>query len=86
MKTSVVALSLLLLALGSLIAGDNVRHAAPNPLSGRGYELLTTKAYLPPDFDQSTFDDLWKTSEEPLRSQERPMRWRLRIPRRMRRL
>lgn len=35
----------------------------------RGYELLTTKAYLPPDFDQETFDEVWKTWEEPLRSQ-----------------
>ena len=27
------------------------------------------KAYLPPDFDQETFDELWKGWEEPLRSQ-----------------
>jgi len=35
----------------------------------RGYRLLTTKAYLPPDFDQEVFDELWKTWEEPLRSE-----------------
>src|SRR5262245_12630374 len=35
----------------------------------RGYRLLRTKAYLPQDFDQQTFDELWKTWEEPLRSQ-----------------
>ncbi|HEV3003404.1 MAG TPA: cytochrome c [Pirellulales bacterium] len=35
----------------------------------RGYRLLTTKPYLPPDFDQEVFDELWKTWEEPLRSQ-----------------
>lgn len=35
----------------------------------RGYRLLSTKAYLPPDFDQQVFDELWKTWEEPLRSQ-----------------
>jgi mono/diheme cytochrome c family protein len=35
----------------------------------RGYRLLTTKAYLSPDFDQEVFDDLWQTWEEPLRSQ-----------------
>jgi mono/diheme cytochrome c family protein len=35
----------------------------------RGYRLLTTKAYLPPDFDQQVFDELWKCWEEPLRSQ-----------------
>ena len=26
------------------------------------------KSYLPPDFDQQTFDELWKTWDEPLRS------------------
>lgn len=35
----------------------------------RGYELLTTKAYLPPDFDQEAFDAVWQTWEEPLRTQ-----------------
>ncbi|HEX7448405.1 MAG TPA: cytochrome c [Pirellulales bacterium] len=44
---------------------------APGPESAieRGYRLLTTKAYLPPDFDQDVFDELWKTWEEPLRTQ-----------------
>ncbi len=41
----------------------------PAALQHRGYELLTTKAYLPPDFDQQTFDEVWQTWEEPLRSQ-----------------
>ncbi|HEX4148708.1 MAG TPA: cytochrome c [Pirellulales bacterium] len=35
----------------------------------RGYRLLTTKSYLPPDFDQEIFDQLWQCWEEPLRSQ-----------------
>ncbi len=35
----------------------------------RGYRWLTTKAYLPPDFDQQTFDEVWHAWEEPLRSQ-----------------
>lgn len=35
----------------------------------RGYRLLTTKAYLPPDFDQEVFDELWKTWEPDLRAQ-----------------
>jgi len=35
----------------------------------RGYRLLTDKAYLPPDFDQRTFDQLWRRWPEPLRSQ-----------------
>jgi mono/diheme cytochrome c family protein len=34
----------------------------------RGYDLLVNKAFLPPDFDQQTFDELWQTWEEPLRS------------------
>src|SRR5689334_1696611 len=35
----------------------------------RGYRLLTTKAYLPSDFDQEVFDQLWQAWDEPLRSQ-----------------
>lgn len=35
----------------------------------RGYRWLTTKPYLPPDFDQEVFDELWKAWEEPLRLQ-----------------
>jgi hypothetical protein len=35
----------------------------------RGYRLLTEKAYLPPDFDQETFDQVWRQWPEPLRSQ-----------------
>jgi cytochrome c553 len=34
----------------------------------RGYRNLTTRAYLPADFDQETFDELWRSWEEPLRS------------------
>jgi mono/diheme cytochrome c family protein len=34
----------------------------------RGLELLLSKAYLPADFDQEVFDDLWTTWETPLRS------------------
>src|SRR3569623_2306068 len=39
--------------------------------SQRGYRFLTTKSYLPADFDQQTFDELWQTWEEPARSQAR---------------
>jgi len=35
----------------------------------RGYRFLTEKAYLPPDFEQSTFDETWTVWPEPLRSQ-----------------
>ena len=35
----------------------------------RGYRLLTETAYLPPDFDQETFDQVWRQWPEPLRAQ-----------------
>jgi hypothetical protein len=35
----------------------------------RGLWLMLNKAYLPPDFDQETFDALWKVWPEPLRKQ-----------------
>jgi hypothetical protein len=34
----------------------------------RGYELLLTKAYVAPAFDEETFGRLWESWEEPLRS------------------
>ncbi|MEO1998128.1 MAG: cytochrome c, partial [Planctomycetaceae bacterium] len=34
----------------------------------RGYELLLNKAFLPPDFDQQTFDNVWRVWPQPLRS------------------
>lgn len=39
------------------------------PSPERGYELLVSKPYLPVDFDQETFDEVWKRWPEPLRSQ-----------------
>src|SRR6266478_4979453 len=33
----------------------------------RGYQLLTTKAFLPADFDQKVFDNLWKVWPAELR-------------------
>jgi hypothetical protein len=35
----------------------------------RGYRNLTQREYLPPDFDQETFDSAWQHWPEPLRSQ-----------------
>lgn len=35
----------------------------------RGLELLLNKAYLPAAFDQETFDNVWQSWEEPLRSE-----------------
>jgi hypothetical protein len=42
---------------------------AHQPSAYRGYRALVEKAYLPPDFDQETFDAAWKHWPEPLRSQ-----------------
>src|SRR5438874_10472875 len=56
----------LILVCGSVFAADP---AAPHSAARRGYELLVDKAYLPPDFDQETFDAVWKQWPEPLRSQ-----------------
>ena len=44
---------------------DGQSLAAPE----RGFWFLTHKPYLPPDFDQTTFDNLWQLWPEPLRSQ-----------------
>ncbi|MFQ5731464.1 MAG: cytochrome c [Planctomycetaceae bacterium] len=41
--------------------------AKPATAAQRGYHKLRTKAFLPPDFDQAVFDDLWKRWPEPLR-------------------
>ena len=35
----------------------------------RGWQLLRTKPYLPPDFDQTVFENLWRRWPEPLRRQ-----------------
>ena len=44
--------------------------AADSPTAAeRGYRLLVDKPYLPPDFDQEVFDEVWKQWPEPLRSQ-----------------
>ncbi len=54
---------------------------AAEPAPQRGYELLTTKEYLPPDFEQSTFEEIWQVWPEPLRSKARKAtpaeRWRM---------
>ena len=37
-----------------------------NSSAERGYRILRTKGFLPPDFDQQVFDELWKIWPEPL--------------------
>jgi mono/diheme cytochrome c family protein len=39
-----------------------------SPRAVRGWRHLLERAYLPADFDQEVFDELWTTWEEPLRS------------------
>ncbi len=58
----------------SMADGDrsNPRPADKAATSGnpaRGYYLLTQKAYMPADFDQESFDNVWSVWPEPLRSQ-----------------
>lgn len=60
--------AVLISAATVLHAGETSPRPADESLVERGYRLLTTKAYIPPDFDQEVFDELWKTWEEPLRS------------------
>ena len=43
-----------------LLAGTALADEPYRPDAQRGYEVLTKKAFLPPDFTQDVFDDLWK--------------------------
>ncbi|MEZ6115958.1 MAG: hypothetical protein R3C28_05220 [Pirellulaceae bacterium] len=47
----------------SLVSGEVVHQSAD-----LGYRFLTEKAYLPPDFDEETFNATWQVWPEPLRS------------------
>ena len=55
-------------ALIWVLVGTVGRAAGDAESTPRGLQLLLGRAYLPPDFDQEVFDDLWTTWEEPLRS------------------
>src|SRR5947209_20216335 len=48
-------------------AAESAKSAGETPIE-RGYRLLLTKPYLTPDFDQETFDELWKVWEAPLQA------------------
>jgi mono/diheme cytochrome c family protein len=68
--TILVSIALATMGWGDGAATSSSAGAADSAhAADRGYRWLTTKAYLPPDFDQEVFDDLWKTWEEPLRTQ-----------------
>ena len=43
-------------------------HGDTEPDAATGLGLLLNKAYVPAAFDQETFDDVWRSWEEPLRS------------------
>jgi mono/diheme cytochrome c family protein len=66
MNTVTILGSIVLAAAGW---GDAEAAIASGEAAERGYRWLTTKTYLPADFDQAVFDELWKTWEEPLRTQ-----------------
>lgn len=59
----------LLLSLIFLLAGAAQSLGGEPPSAEKGLWLLLNKAYLPPAFDQETFDLAWQNWEEPLRSQ-----------------
>jgi len=68
----VAGLTVTCIAVASLVAAaddgakavDSDAHVAS---AERGYRILTTKPFLPPDFDQDVFDNLWKAWPESLR-------------------
>ena len=43
------------------VATQDTPGQTPETAAQRGYQWLTTKCYLPPDFDQEIFDNLWQT-------------------------
>ncbi len=52
-----------------IVAGAIAAFAEQPAAVRRGYELLTHKPYLPPDFDEETFDNVWRQWPESLRSE-----------------
>ncbi len=62
-------LLLLILMLGAAECFGEAGRREDTDAPKRGYEHLTATAYLPPDFDQETFDAVWQVWPEPLRTQ-----------------
>jgi len=50
-------------------AGDVAEPPAGLSAAERGYWYLTNREYLPPDFDQALFDQLWRLWPEPYRTE-----------------
>lgn len=65
----VVGFCLLAVVLES--AGDRALSADAETAAERGWRHLRETPYLPPDFDQQVFDNLWRRWPEPLRSEAR---------------
>lgn len=51
------------------VFGEVGNAADTNEAAERGWQHLRTKPYLPPDFDQTVFENLWRRWLDPLRSQ-----------------
>lgn len=56
---------------GLVVTSPSAPNTAAAAAAERGYRWLTTKCYLPPDFDQAIFDDLWMTWPSALRERAR---------------
>lgn len=59
----------ILLTLVCLVAGTLADAGDRSADADRGYQMLRTHAYLPPDFDDAVFSALWTTWPEPERSE-----------------
>ena len=57
---------MILPVIGNVGIADDSTDAA-----NRGWQHLRTKPYLPPDFDQTVFENLWRRWPEPTRSEAR---------------
>ena len=60
---------LLTTALVSIAPAEDARLDPAEDAAARGYRWLRTRPFLPADFDQSVFDQLWRNWNEPLRQQ-----------------
>jgi len=67
--TLIFSLCFLSIALG--VASDSALSADTTTAAERGWRHLRENAYLPPDFDQQVFENLWRRWEEPLGSEAR---------------
>ena len=62
------SLTIACLLIFSLVSSVPAEDSREDP-AARGYRWLRTRAFLPADFDQAVFDQLWTNWNEPLRKQ-----------------